>query len=327
MNIQKGSITILVIIAAIIAFLGGTSYSLVTKQWGYSFNNPLSFFKTSDITQISCTQEAKQCPNGLYVSRSGPRCEFADCPAIAPTEKPNTTVKPCPDETTLSSDGTCQLIPGTNTITLGEGQRDSHLLVQKIYPDYITGLNSMGFPVAVEPGRPITLYINQSVSNGCTVTLTLIGIQGNTAIFTKKVIPIPEYGCPKCLAKNTMINTPNGLIPVEQLAEGMDVWTTDASGNRVAGIITRASKTLAPPNHRMVHITLDDGREIFASHGHPLGDGRTFGNLIAGELLNGGYIAVSENIAYQEDYTYDILPSGDTGFYWANGILIDSTLH
>jgi len=29
---------------------------------------------------IACTQEAKQCPDGSYVSRTGPNCEFAPCP-------------------------------------------------------------------------------------------------------------------------------------------------------------------------------------------------------------------------------------------------------
>src|SRR3989442_783087 len=29
---------------------------------------------------------------------------------------------------------------------------------------------------------------------------------------------------------------------------------------------------------------------------------------------------------HAQPYTYDLLPSGDTGFYWANGILVGSTL-
>lgn len=29
---------------------------------------------------IACTQEARQCPDGSYVSRIGPACEFARCP-------------------------------------------------------------------------------------------------------------------------------------------------------------------------------------------------------------------------------------------------------
>jgi hypothetical protein len=31
--------------------------------------------------QVACTMEAKQCPDGSYVSRTGPDCAFAECPA------------------------------------------------------------------------------------------------------------------------------------------------------------------------------------------------------------------------------------------------------
>jgi hypothetical protein len=40
--------------------------------------------------QVACTLEAMQCPDGSYVGRSGPNCEFAKCPeAPLPTEKQN----------------------------------------------------------------------------------------------------------------------------------------------------------------------------------------------------------------------------------------------
>lgn len=32
-----------------------------------------------------CTMDAKLCPDGSYVSRSGPNCEFAQCPVVATT--------------------------------------------------------------------------------------------------------------------------------------------------------------------------------------------------------------------------------------------------
>jgi hypothetical protein len=34
----------------------------------------------SKVQTKFCTQEAKQCPNGSYVSRTGPNCEFTACP-------------------------------------------------------------------------------------------------------------------------------------------------------------------------------------------------------------------------------------------------------
>ena len=37
------------------------------------------FTKQEDQGEIACTQEAKLCPNGLAVGRTGPNCEFADC--------------------------------------------------------------------------------------------------------------------------------------------------------------------------------------------------------------------------------------------------------
>ena len=34
------------------------------------------------VEPIACTQEAKQCPDGTFVGRTGPNCEFADCSEI-----------------------------------------------------------------------------------------------------------------------------------------------------------------------------------------------------------------------------------------------------
>lgn len=32
------------------------------------------------LTPVACTEEAKLCPDGSSVGRSGPNCLFADCP-------------------------------------------------------------------------------------------------------------------------------------------------------------------------------------------------------------------------------------------------------
>ena len=40
---------------------------------------------------VSCTEEAKLCPDGSAVGRAGPLCEFAECPSVATT---TTSVKP-----------------------------------------------------------------------------------------------------------------------------------------------------------------------------------------------------------------------------------------
>jgi DNA-binding beta-propeller fold protein YncE len=42
------------------------------------------FTLKNEPTQIACTQEAKLCPDGSAVGRTGPNCEFAKCPEDAP---------------------------------------------------------------------------------------------------------------------------------------------------------------------------------------------------------------------------------------------------
>lgn len=39
-----------------------------------------NYFNESEPEQVFCTMEAKLCPDGSYVGRTGPNCEFAQCP-------------------------------------------------------------------------------------------------------------------------------------------------------------------------------------------------------------------------------------------------------
>lgn len=43
------------------------------------------YLNKAEPSQVVCTMEAKLCPDGSYVGRSGPRCEFLACPEITPT--------------------------------------------------------------------------------------------------------------------------------------------------------------------------------------------------------------------------------------------------
>jgi hypothetical protein len=90
------------------------------------------------------------------------------------------------------------IISGGNSsvVSLTEGQRDGPLLVQKIYPDRIEGLNFPEYPIATDKGFPITLRIGEKASNGCTVILTLVKIEGGSATFLKTVDE--NRPCPIC---------------------------------------------------------------------------------------------------------------------------------
>jgi len=131
-------------------------------------------------------------------------------------------------------------------------------------------------------------------------------------------------GCPICLAATTRIATPDGPILVSDLRAGMLVWTVDA-GKRVAAPIAIVRYTPAPFGHRVIRVVLADGRAVVASPGHPTGDGRRVGELNPGDLLDGSRIVAMDVLPYAGD-TWDLLPLSSTGTYWADGVLLGSTL-
>jgi hypothetical protein len=132
--------------------------------------------------------------------------------------------------------------------------------------------------------------------------------------------------CPICLAASTLISTPDGDVRVTDIKSGMMVWTAAADGSRIVAPVLEAGSMEAPAGHHMVHVVLADGRELLASPGHRTAAGRPLGSLAAGELLDGSRIVLWELVTYAGGRTYDLLPAGPTGTYWANGVLLSSTL-
>jgi hypothetical protein len=129
----------------------------------------------------------------------------------------------------------------------------------------------------------------------------------------------------QCLAASDRIATPAGPVPVTQLRQGTLVWTLDRTGRRFAAPIMLVSHTLAPPGHTVLRLLLSDGRIVEASAAHPTADGRHVGELRPGDLLDGGTVSAVQPVPYVGD-TWDLLPAGPTGAYWADGILLGSTL-
>ncbi len=132
--------------------------------------------------------------------------------------------------------------------------------------------------------------------------------------------------CPICLAAATVIATPSGDVRVTDVKPGMLVWTAASDGSRIAASVIEIGSMEVPPGHLMVHLRLADGRELLASPGHRTADGRPLGSLAAGDEVDGSIVTAWELVPYAGERTYDILPAGATGRYWANGILLSSTL-
>jgi hypothetical protein len=151
-----------------------------------------------------------------------------------------------------------------------------------------------------------------------------VRVDGNVTVSSSTPTGAPN--CPICLAAATLISTPNGDVRVTEITPGMLVWTASADGARVAAPVIEVGSIQVPAGHQMVHLVLADGRELLASPGHRTADGRQLGLLASGDSLDGSTITRWELVPYAGDRTYDLLPGSPTGTYWADGILLSSTL-
>src|ERR1043165_8258427 len=76
---RLGSILPIAVMAfAVVSFLFVITWAVMPNQkWPWS-----TLVSTKNTNLVACTDEAKLCPDGSYVGRTGPNCEFAVCPNV-----------------------------------------------------------------------------------------------------------------------------------------------------------------------------------------------------------------------------------------------------
>jgi hypothetical protein len=130
----------------------------------------------------------------------------------------------------------------------------------------------------------------------------------------------------KCLPPDTLIDTPAGGVAILELEVGSVIWTQDREGKRVAAPVANVVSPQVRGAHTVAEIQLADGRSVTASLQHPMLGDRLARELQVGELYDGSEIRRIRILDYAEPHTYDLLPAGDTGIYWANEVRVLSTL-
>ena len=123
---------------------------------------------------------------------------------------------------------------------------------------------------------------------------------------------------------HTTIATPAGARKISELRVGDWVYSVDH--DQVVPVPIAAVKQRPARSHVVPQVLLENGRVLQISAAHPTADGRTFGDLRAGDRLGELRVKSVELVTYEHPFTYDILPASDTGFYFASGALIGSTL-
>jgi hypothetical protein len=135
-----------------------------------------------------------------------------------------------------------------------------------------------------------------------------------------------EENCPLCAAPDTPIATPNGERAIADLRLGDFVYSVQ--NEAIVPVPIRHIGSTRVGTHHVMRVTLDTGRVLEMSPGHPTSDGRTFGDLALGDRFDAQTaVARVERVTYAYDRTYDILPASSTGIYIAAGALVGSTLH
>lgn len=134
-----------------------------------------------------------------------------------------------------------------------------------------------------------------------------------------------EHGCPICLPPTALIATPDGDRPTSALTVGSRIYTVDGNGNRVVAHVLYVGSTPVSGGHMMVRVALADGRTVAASAGHPDAGGRELGRLHVGDSLDGSDVIGVDVVPFAGARTWDILPSGPTGLYVADGVVLRSS--
>jgi hypothetical protein len=271
---------------------------------------------------VACTMEAKICPDGSSVGRTGPNCEFAPCGTGATGDGVSGGIEPV--DSAGGNTGTGTIIPdgdggtGTAACTMDAKICPDGSAVGRIGPN----CEFAECPILGAQGSQCSSNDDCSKGYECIDASPVIR-EGEPANLRCWKIGAPR---PICLSGDTNIGTPNGDILVKNMKAGMSVWTTDKNGKKVSGTVMLAGKTRVPRDHKVMRIKLSDGRELFVSPGHKMADGRSAGEVVVKSKIDGATVIIADLVSYGEEYTYDILPGGETGMYFANGILLQSTL-
>jgi hypothetical protein len=134
-----------------------------------------------------------------------------------------------------------------------------------------------------------------------------------------------QFGCPICLPGSARVATPDGDVAIANVVPGMAVLSLDDAGRRVPATVLHVGSTLAGSSHRVVRVELTDGRVVTGSPGHPRADGGTLGELREGDVLDGARVARVTRVPLDGDRTWDILPSGPTGSYIIDGVVLHTS--
>ena len=271
-----------------------------------------------------CVREQQCPPNTLPLSPTSDIC-------IAPPVKNQCDLGYVPDPQT----GICTASPNplTSTQVLKIGQQIFEYSIKQIMPSSVTVQYSSCYPLCNNQSTTETIqvgklfYTQQDCFTSTRHTIILVSTNETTATFSISSSPFQgKIECPICLSADSMIKTPNGDVNVKDIRDGMTVWSTDLDGIMIKSHVIKINSVFVGNVHKVIDLKLADGRELYVSPNHPTYDGRIIADLKVGVTYDRSTVKSIELVQYKHQFTFDILPDSQTGNYFANGILVGSTL-
>ena len=271
-----------------------------------------------------CQPNSISCPIGLQGDTYGTTCNYNE-PKCA---NGFSAVK------TSAGSYLCQPTnppPLSNPTTYSSGQKVGAFTIAEINQNNVTGYYNSPYPLARPGLGEFTIMhvgdtLNPTCDGSAPLVITAINFPNSITVSTGQSSGSHIGGCPICLSADTQIDTPDGKINVKDIQDGATVLSVDNNQDVIQSKIIKINKVFVGNAHRMIDLKMSDGRELFVSPNHPTYDGRVIANLKVGETYDGSTVESIELVPYKYQYTYDILPDSFTGDYFANGILVGSTL-
>jgi hypothetical protein len=271
-----------------------------------------------------CQPNSIPCPTGLQGDTYGTTCNYGTpkCSAGYSVIKISAGSYLCQPTNPSSL---------SNPVTYSTGQKVGVFTITQINQYNVTGYYNNPYPI----GRPglgvftimhIGDILNPTCDGSAPLVITAINFPNSITVSTGKSSGGSIGGCPICLSADTEIDTPYGEINVKDIHDGTVVWSTENSHTKIQSKIIKINRVFVGDIHKVIDLQLADGRELFVSPNHPTYDGRTIADLKVGETYDGSIVKSTELVQYRYEFTYDILPDSQTGNYFANNILVGSTL-
>lgn len=135
------------------------------------------------------------------------------------------------------------------------------------------------------------------------------------------LLAVPGMFGSTCIVEGSLVETPDGSRPIQDLKVGDEVWSRGRDGRARVGRITRVLPARA---FRYLRITFTDGSALCATAPHPIATPEGWipaGQLAAGRMVDGPKTVASIESIYSPTRVFDLEVEPDANFVVA-GVLV-----